>query len=169
MFILRNRAPERFAAGGGPKGMNAVDAARIERLKQAWRKEWEAEKPHVSSAEVRASIDRKIEEIRVRLQYESEGRWAALTEETRAAWAHFITLRDRDLAAMDADAKTREVLDVNWSAPADRFDPPAVRRIAGPTGPEKALPPIKQWQPPAPPVEPEPKTVWTIKDDSFEP
>ena len=138
MFILGTARPKVRAAGGA-RGMNAVDTARMERLKQEWRKEWEAEKPHVSSAEVRASIDRKIEEIRLRLQYESEGRWAALTEETRAAWAHFIALRDRDLAAMNADAKTRAVLDVRWDTRADRFDPPAVRRVAAPTSPAKAL------------------------------
>jgi hypothetical protein len=134
MFILRNRAPERFAAGGGPKGLNAVSQMQLDRLKKQWIKEHEAAKPNVSIAEVRASIDRKITDIRRRFQREAEHRWTALSEETRAAWAQFIALRDRDLAAMNADAKTREVLDVQWEAAGDRFDPPERRLLAGPPG-----------------------------------
>lgn len=132
MFILRNRAPERFAAGGGPKGLNAVSQMQLDRLKKQWIAEHEAGKHNVTVAEVKASIDRKIEVIRRRFQREAEHRWAALSEETRAAWAHFITLRDRDLAAMNADAKTREVLDVKWQAASDHFDPPEVKRLPGP-------------------------------------
>lgn len=83
---------------------------------------------------MRTSIDRKIEEVRSRFQREAEHRWAALSEETRSAWAHFIALRDRDLAAMDADAKTREVLDVKWQARGDHFDPPERLRLVQPEG-----------------------------------
>lgn len=132
MFILRNRAPERFAAGGGPKGLNAVSQMQLDKLKKEWRKEWEAEQGYVSAADVRASIDEKIKRIRRRFQREAEHRWAALSEETRTAWAQFITLRDRDLAAMNADAKTREVLDVQWQAPGDHFDPPERLRLVAP-------------------------------------
>ena len=137
MFILRNRAPERFAAGGGPRGLNAVSQMQLDRLKKQWIKEHEAAKPHVSIADVRASIDRKIEEIRRRFQREAEHRWAALSEETRSAWTHFISLRDRDLAAMNADAKTRAVLDVQWEAAGDHFDPPEVKRLHPPPAAER--------------------------------
>lgn len=137
MFILRNRAPDRFAEGK-PKAMNAIDRMEVERLKKQWRAEWEAEQcpetRNVSTQEVRASIDRKIEEVRRRFQREAEHRWAALSEETRSAWAHFIALRDRDLAAIDADAKTRKVLDVKWGAPGDHFDPPERLRLVQPEG-----------------------------------
>lgn len=132
MFILRNRAPERFAAGGGPKGLNAVGQMELERLKKQWIAQHEASKPQVSSAEVRASIDRKVEEIRLRLQYERETRWVSLSEETREAWAHFVALRNRDLDAMGADAKTREVHDVTWQAPGNHFDPPERLRLVKP-------------------------------------
>lgn len=145
MFMLRNRAPERFAAGGGPRGLNAVGEAEIARLKKQWRAEWEAERPNVSIAEVRESINRKVEVIRARFRREVESRWAALSEETRAAWSHFIALRDRDLAAMDADARTRELLDPAWNVPATHFDPPEVRALSGPattaTGNDKRLDP----------------------------
>ncbi|MBQ95109.1 MAG: hypothetical protein CL510_04660 [Actinobacteria bacterium] len=42
MFMLRNRAPERFAEGK-PRVMNAVDKMELARLKAQWRKEWEKE------------------------------------------------------------------------------------------------------------------------------
>jgi hypothetical protein len=62
MFLLRNRLPNRFAAGGGARGLNAVGQMEVKRL----RREWEAEqaKNHVSPAEVRASIERKVEALR---------------------------------------------------------------------------------------------------------
>ena len=179
MFILRNRAPERFATGGGAKALNAVGQMEIKRLKkqwrkqwrEEWRKEWEAEQHNVSPAEIRASIDRKIEDIRRRFQRESEHRWAALSAETRNAWAHFLSLRDRDLAVMQADAKTREVLDVGWEANSTHFDSPERKRLAGPEGREgpDAPAPVRQWQPPEPPVEREQQTTWTLRDESFEP
>ncbi len=176
MFMLRNRAPERFAAGGAPKGLNAVSQMQLGQLKKQWLKEHEASQPHVTDAEVRASIDAKIEVIRRRFQREAEARWAALTEETRAAWAHFIALRDRDLAAMNADAKTREILDVEWDAASDLFDPPETPLLPAPSARKSDDGPNEDWQrpplgydygkpkPPRPP-----KTEWTIKDESFDP
>lgn len=69
MFILRNRAPHRFAAGGGPKGLNAASQMERERLKKQWRKEWEEEQEanSVSPAEIRASIERKIAGLRAQV------------------------------------------------------------------------------------------------------
>jgi hypothetical protein len=124
MFILRNRAPDRFAEGK-PKAMNAVDRMEVERLKKQWRKEWEAEQRpetrNVSAEEVRASIDRKIEELRTRVEAERARQWARLSEETRTAWERFIALRDRDLDAMQADAAARALVDVTperkWPRP----------------------------------------------------
>ena len=63
MFMLRNRAPERFADGRA-KGLNAVGTMELERKKKQWRKEWEEEQRQVSPAEVRASIERKVEALR---------------------------------------------------------------------------------------------------------
>ena len=46
MFMLRNRAPERFGGGlsqgAGAKDRNAVDRMELARLKREWRREWEA-------------------------------------------------------------------------------------------------------------------------------
>jgi hypothetical protein len=172
MFILRNRAPERFAVGGGPKGLNAISQMQLNRLKKQWIKEYEASQPNVSAEEVRRSIDRKIEDIRRRFQHEAEDRWAALSEETRAAWAHFLALRDRDLDAMNADAKTRELLDAPWHAEADRFDPPQRKRLPPPkrqAEEEANRHPPEGWSYGKPKPAPPPRTEWTIKDEGFDP
>ncbi|MFN3988942.1 MAG: hypothetical protein ACK4IS_01650 [Erythrobacter sp.] len=94
MFILRNRAPERFA-DGAPRGLNAVGKMEAERCKKQWRSQWEAERRNISPAEVRASIDRKVEAIRLRREAERAALWAQLSEETRAAWERFAELRAR--------------------------------------------------------------------------
>jgi hypothetical protein len=113
MFIMRNHAPERFA-DGAPKALNAIGRMEVERLKKQWRAEWEAERAarHVTHAELCASIDRKVEEVRRRLEAERAAIWAQLSEETRAAWAHFAALKERDLAALQADAETRALVNV---------------------------------------------------------
>ena len=65
MFILRNRAPERFGGGGAPRGPNAVDAMQHKRLRKQLRKEWEAEQraerardAAAVTAELAARLDR---------------------------------------------------------------------------------------------------------------
>ena len=68
MFMLRNRAPKRFAADGA-KGMNAVDRALLKRLKKEWRKEWEAERARDEARdeqEVLASLDAKLQRMKER-------------------------------------------------------------------------------------------------------
>jgi len=62
MFMLRNRAPDRFC-GGGAKGLNAVDHMELERKKKQWRKEWDAERKAEDSAdgdEIIAELDAKF-------------------------------------------------------------------------------------------------------------
>ena len=73
MFLLRNRAPTRFAADGRVtarrSGLNDTqDAARLSRLKRQWRKEWEEERAAQEAreaeealAEIDATLDRMIE------------------------------------------------------------------------------------------------------------
>jgi len=90
MFMLRNRAPARFAEGRA-KGMNAIGKMEVERLKKQWRAEWEAEQRHVSPAEVRESIARKVEAFRQQMEWSQSPR-------TRAAWEEFCRLRDEDAA-----------------------------------------------------------------------
>lgn len=146
MFMLRNRAPHRFTDGRA-KGLNAVDAVEVQRLKQQWRKEWESEQRNVSTADVHASIDRKIEDIRRRVEAERAAQWAKLSEETRAAWARFVDLRERDLDAMAASEAARALVDVTPNAK----DWPNMK----PPGPRVPPPPVP------------PRTVWKLTDHDF--
>ncbi|WP_296716230.1 hypothetical protein [Erythrobacter sp.] len=151
MFMLRNRAPERFADGrrvSGMGGLNAVGAMQVERLKKQWREEWEAQQSNVSCAEVQASIDRKITAMRRRIEAKQAAQWAKLSEETREAWTRFVALRERDLDAQAASEAARALVNITplsdgpWSTP------------------------------PGPYVSPEPeppKTEWTLKDEGFDP
>jgi hypothetical protein len=175
MFMLRTRAPERFGAGGGGNrgagGLNAVSQSQLDKLKKQWRAQWEAERPNVSIAEVKASIDRKIEEVRRRVERERPERRAALTAETLAAFAHFCTLRDRDLAAADADARTVRMLDVTLETPSTHFDPPETPALPAPEreAREEYWHPPEGWSHGNPKPAPPPRTEWSLKDDSFEP
>jgi len=94
MFMLRNRAPERFAEGKA-KGMNAVGKMELERLKKQWRAEWEEERKRANSYEaedeILAGIDRKLASMRKNwLHY--------MRPRTRAAYEEFQRLEREDKA-----------------------------------------------------------------------
>lgn len=90
MFMLRNRAPERFAEGR-PKALNAVGKMETERLKKQWRKQWEAERRGNTPA-IRESIERKLDLV--------HSRWLAnLSPRARAAWDTFKAIEREDKAA----------------------------------------------------------------------
>jgi hypothetical protein len=97
MFMLRNRAPERFGAsvgGGSLKGLNAVGKMEKRRLKKKWRKEWEDERRKAEtegSDDVFQAINRKIESA-------AERRHAAMSPRTRAAYAEYRRLEALDEA-----------------------------------------------------------------------
>lgn len=147
MFMLRNRAPHRFADGGS-KAMSAVDAMQVERLKKQWRAEWESESGNLSPEEARASIDHKINAIRCRVEAKQAAAWAKLSEETRDAWARFAELRERDLDAAATSEAERALVNVTPAHDWPNMEPP---------GPRK------------PPEPAPPKTVWTLRDDGFDP
>lgn len=68
MFMLRNRAPKRFAADGA-KGMNAVDQMMLTRLKKEWRAEWENERALTDNRdedEILDSINAKLDAMQTR-------------------------------------------------------------------------------------------------------
>ena len=107
MFMLRNRAPDRFADGRGAKGLgglNAIGQMEVERLKKKWLKEareqWEAELPErrmKNAAEARATINEKLEELRQRVLDRRAAEWESLSEETRKAIQRAEELKARDL------------------------------------------------------------------------
>ena len=116
MFMLRNRAPERFghsASGKGKsdlKGLNAIGKMEKRRLKKKWRAEWEEERNRITPQELHESIDAKVEGLRRAAEAEHVQQWEQLSEETRAAWERFETLRNRDLDALAADEAMRQAL-----------------------------------------------------------
>ena len=131
MFLLSNRAPSRFAHGNA-RTIGSVSPRELDKLKKKWIAEHEASKPNVSTAEVRASIDRKIDDIRRRIERERPQRRAVLSEDTLAAFAHFAKLRDRDLDAAGADERTRKLVGGDLGTPTDFYDPPATPRLPAP-------------------------------------
>ena len=98
MFMLRNRAPERFGAGlrrgTGASGNNAVDQMQLARLKKRWHAEWEeqreAEQTH-NSEEVIASLDAKL--ARMQRNY-----LAGMTAHTRQLYEAWIAAEAEDKA-----------------------------------------------------------------------
>ena len=71
MFMLRNRAPDRFT-GGKAKAMNAADKETLRKLKIQWREEWERDRviredkdEHRAYAEIDDMLDRMIASERV--------------------------------------------------------------------------------------------------------
>ncbi|MCB2077979.1 MAG: hypothetical protein KDE55_09815 [Novosphingobium sp.] len=63
MFLLRNRAPKRFAADSW-QNADAATRSLLERLKREWRAEWEAEQEAIRAEESEralASLDAKLE------------------------------------------------------------------------------------------------------------
>jgi len=118
MFMLRNRAPKRFAEGGA-RGLSAVDKPMLARLRKQWRKEWAAEQrarePDID--EVRAEIQRKVEAI----QAAERTRWTPREHELHAALAEE---RGRRKAREEAEAHDRFERDqTRWQQPAEPDGP----------------------------------------------
>ncbi|MDG5747374.1 hypothetical protein P8Q88_04210 [Qipengyuania sp. XHP0207] len=91
MFMLRNRAPERFTEGRA-KGLNAIGKMDLDRLKKQWRKEWEAERAAAATAEE----DAHAEKINAMLSKMRERRLALMSPRTRAAYEEYCRLTDED-------------------------------------------------------------------------
>ncbi|WP_156500395.1 hypothetical protein [Croceicoccus bisphenolivorans] len=83
MFLLRNRAPERFAADGA-RGLSALDRTMLARLKKEWRAEWERELTTRWAEEEAAtveSINRKLDMMRERMEEAERDEDARAAEE----------------------------------------------------------------------------------------
>jgi hypothetical protein len=82
MFMLRNRAPERFA-GGKPQGLNAIDKMELTRLKKQWRKEWEAERAAEAARAQPPDPRASAEALNARLEKMAQNRIAAMSPRVR--------------------------------------------------------------------------------------
>lgn len=91
MFMLRNRAPHRFAAGGGAKGLNAVGKMELNRLKKQWREEWEAEQEEDETGFDGPELLEQLEQM--------HRRWyTGLSTRARAAYRQFRQIERDDRA-----------------------------------------------------------------------
>jgi hypothetical protein len=100
MFILKNRAPTRFAADGRVTARrNSIgdpqDAGRLSRLKKQWRKEWDEERLRDEAAEA----DETTDAIDAQLDRLQEGWLEDMTSNTRALYDAFAKAADADAAA----------------------------------------------------------------------
>jgi len=126
MFILRNRAPHRFADGGA-KGLNAVGKMDMKRLKKQWRKEWEAERwalDREEEQETLASIDAFLDNMRSnRMNNMSPRARAAYAEAERIAKEDGTAWMDEEIADGEDDGEVRIPL------PAPREEQPAEEEV----------------------------------------
>ncbi|XAP77668.1 hypothetical protein ABC955_13960 [Citromicrobium bathyomarinum] len=91
MFMLRNRAPDRFTEGRA-KGLNAVGQMELKRLKKQWREEYERERAQGGEARV-------FEELETKLQTLHQRHLDSMSPRARAAWDAFKTIEAEDKAA----------------------------------------------------------------------
>ena len=153
MFMLRNRAPERFAEGRA-KAMNAIGKMDLKRKKKEWRAEWEAEQARVTPAEVRASIKRKVQDTLALMERNHSPRaWAA--------WQEYKRIRAEDEAN---GYRAQDDPDHPYYAKRTAPDDPAAPRA------EDSIPlPPPHWQKrPQEPQEEEYPRKRTLKDDGWE-
>ena len=91
MFMLRNRAPERFTEGRA-KGLNAVGQMELKRLKKQWREEYEREQAQGGEQRVYDALEAKLNAAR--------DKWlTALSPRARAAYDAFRAIEAEDKAA----------------------------------------------------------------------
>jgi hypothetical protein len=88
MFILRNRAPGRFAVAGGARALSALDRQQLDRLKKQWRAEWEREWEE-DEQETLDSLDAMIDRMRT-------NREANMSPRARAAYAEAKRIEEED-------------------------------------------------------------------------
>jgi hypothetical protein len=140
MFMLRNRAPDRFAGGGAARALNAVDRQQVDKLKKQWRAEWEAEQEAegVSAADVRASIERKVQALKRRVvartspaAYEKNLAYVAQTRaDDEAGWrpgAPYAPYAERAAELLPACI---EQLRAEWPSYEEAHPPPTEEELA---------------------------------------
>ncbi|MEL1250504.1 hypothetical protein [Aurantiacibacter gilvus] len=93
MFMLRNRAPKRFAEGGA-RGLSAMDKQALARLKREWRKDWEQEQRLLGEKEEADALD----SLAAKFDRAHEAHLQAMSPRTRAAWDTYQRLQAEDAA-----------------------------------------------------------------------
>ena len=94
MFMLRNRAPERYCVDGA-RALSAIDEKQLARFKKQWRDEWEAERQRAedeADKEVTSGLVEKFETMH-------RNWYASLSPRARAAYKEFRRTERADQAA----------------------------------------------------------------------
>ena len=100
MFMLKNRAPTRFAADGRVTARRSSigdpkEAARLGRYKKQWRKEWDEERARDEAAEA----DENNDALDAQLDRLQEGWLEDMTSATRALYDTYAAAADADQEA----------------------------------------------------------------------
>lgn len=116
MFMLRNRAPERFC-GGKAAALNAVDKEMLKKLKAEWRQEWEQARAMEDNARDREAGESLIETV----QKMHRAWYCGMSPATRAAYRAFRAAEDEDRASGYAwleedDCETLEAVEAEYEA-----------------------------------------------------
>ncbi|MEL6877669.1 MAG: hypothetical protein AAGL68_06175 [Pseudomonadota bacterium] len=161
MFMLRNRAPDRFAAGSA-KALNAIgkmDEARMtkrlrkqmaKRLRKEMRQEIQAEMEAEAQAnaptpeEIRTSIDAKIAGFRHAAELHRKQEWERLSEDTREAWQRYEALRQRDMEQIEAEDAARRTIPNGPRETINAVPPP--KTVAAPKVPKTRWSPKDEWE-----------------------
>lgn len=91
MFLLRNRAPHRFAADS-LHNLDAATQSSLDRLKKEWQREWEEER----LAQQRQSSDKIIDSINAKIEKMGERQKAGMSPRTRRLWEAYRKSNEAD-------------------------------------------------------------------------
>ncbi|MDP3676165.1 MAG: hypothetical protein Q8R44_13905 [Novosphingobium sp.] len=111
MFMLRNRAPDRFA-GGKAKAINATDKDTLARLKKQWREEWAREHTLIEDEREQNEGDDFIATIKAM----HRGWYLDMSPTTRAAYRAFRAAEDADDGAwmIEEDAEAMNAVEAEY-------------------------------------------------------
>jgi hypothetical protein len=155
MFLLRNRAGGRFSADSW-QNADAATAAKLKRLREQWRKEWEEEKEKNATppGEIRASIERKVAQMRARILARESEEQRCESPKTRALRAALQESIDEDVRLYRQGVLPAPDEDAEWE---ELDSPVAAVDAAPPETPEpphdaETAPPEPESAPPEPPA-----------------
>ncbi len=120
MFMLRNRAPKRFASEGA-KGMNALDRHRLSQMKKEWRKEWERER--VAAAAEQDDGGAILERLNLRIEALRQHDEAMMSPETLSLRNAYEESRNRDVErGVDRTDRHSPAEDAEWEEEQEKPD-----------------------------------------------
>ena len=126
MFMLRNRAPDRFT-GGKAKALNATDKETLRKLKAQWREEWMREHAALEEDHAQTEGDDFIATVKAM----HRAWYLDMSPATRAAYRAFRASEDADDGAwmLEEDAEEMDRVEAEYD---HLFGPAAAPRAPSP-------------------------------------